>query len=107
MCYQGPQQDPGTFRQSADFDFFSSEPFVPGELREAMRAGISLEQAIGAARALYREQLNPMITLKALTYFADGDLRALPPEVQRILVERAARFTRPDCLQRISDSIAP
>lgn len=176
-------------RQSADFDFFASEPFVPGELREEipwlgraellqsspntlsvltrggrgvrvaffgglhlgrvgepqptadgvllvaslldlagtkaavvqqraekkdyldlaalLRAGISLEQAIGAARALYREQLNPMITLKALTYFADGDLRELPPEVQRVLVERAARFTEPERLERISDSIAP
>jgi hypothetical protein len=39
--------------------------------------------------------------------YGDGDLRELPPEVQRVLVERAARFTEPDRLERISDSIAP
>ena len=47
-----------------------------------------------------------MITLKALTYFRDGDLLELPPATQQLLRETAARFTRPDPVVRVSDSIA-
>lgn len=76
------------------------------DLAALLQAGVSLEQAIGAAGALYRESFNPMITLKALTYFADGDLPGLPADIQRRLRDAAARFTRPAPIERVSDLIA-
>jgi hypothetical protein len=38
---------------------------------------VDLPMALGAARAIYGGQFNPLITLKALSFFADGNLRRL------------------------------
>jgi hypothetical protein len=54
-----------------------------------LQNGVALSDALGAAQAVYGEQFNPMITLKALTYFSDGDLPTLPKEVQQSLREAA------------------
>jgi len=54
-----------------------------------LQNGVALGDALGAAQAVYGEQFNPMITLKALTYFSDGDLPTLPKDVQRSLREAA------------------
>ena len=176
-------------RQSVDFDFFSSEPFEPGQLLEAipllrqgrrlqskantvsvelereapvqlsflgglslgrvgeperalsnhlsvasmldlaglkaavvqeralrkdyedvaalLGAGIKLSDALGAARALYRELFNPMITLKALCYFADGDLPTLPEKIKELLTREAASAREIPEMHRLSDRIAP
>lgn len=175
-------------RQSVDFDFFSSEPFEPGQLFEAfpelrkgrrlqsksntvtveidrgeavglsffggltlgrvgapeqavghsvavaslldlaglktaviqeralckdyedvaalLRAGIKLPDALGAAGALYGPMFNPMITLKTLTYFADGDLPKLPGPVKQFLSEQAGLVTTIPAIPRTSDRIA-
>jgi hypothetical protein len=77
------------------------------DLAALLRAGITLEEAVGAAAALYGEQFNPLITLKALSYFADGDLPSLPAATRALLSENAARFTEPARLPRLADSIAP
>jgi nucleotidyltransferase AbiEii toxin of type IV toxin-antitoxin system len=45
--------------------------------------GIALPLALGAARAIYGSTFNPQITLKALSYFDDGNLRALPDEMKQ------------------------
>jgi len=41
-------------------------------------AGISLSKARGTASAIYGPTFNGALSLKALTYFADGDLPSLP-----------------------------
>ena len=50
-----------------------------------LKHGVALSDALGAAQAVYGEQFNPMITLKALTYFNDGDLPTLPEDVRQSL----------------------
>ena len=77
------------------------------DLAALLQAGISLEQAVGAAAALYRQQFNPMITLKALAYFGDGDLSSLAEETRTFLSQAAARFTGPADIRRVADGIAP
>lgn len=54
------------------------------------RAGLSLSDTLGAARAVFGPAFSPIPTLKALCFFADGDLAALPRDVCRRLVEAAA-----------------
>jgi hypothetical protein len=44
--------------------------------------GVSLPFALAAAQKLYGSSFNPEITLKALSYFEDGDLRKLPTDVK-------------------------
>jgi len=52
-------------------------------------AGISLPLALAAGRAIYGTAFEPQITLKALTYFGDGDLPTLPMDLQRRLAAAA------------------
>lgn len=53
-------------------------------------AGIDLPTQLSAARAVYGAHFAPTPTLKALTYFGDGDLATLPDQVKRRLVRAAA-----------------
>jgi Nucleotidyl transferase AbiEii toxin, Type IV TA system len=55
-----------------------------------LKNGVSLADALGAAQAVYGGQFNPLITLKALSYFGDGDLTALPEAVKQSLRAAAA-----------------
>ncbi len=57
------------------------------DLDALMQHGIGLATALAAAEAIYGETYNPQITLKALSYFDDGNLRALSQEVRRRLVD--------------------
>lgn len=54
--------------------------------------GISLPSALGAAQALYPD-FAPLVTLKALSYFGDGDLGELPAGIKTRLAEAAAAVT--------------
>jgi hypothetical protein len=72
-----------------------------------LRSGLSLEHALGAARALYGGQFNAAITLKALAYFGDGDLATLPDEVRRFLADKAAGVGSIPNLARSSPSLSP
>jgi hypothetical protein len=57
---------------------------------ELLRSGVTPAQALGAAQAVYGESFNPMPALKALSYFRDGDLPALPEPVKQALRTAAA-----------------
>ena len=78
------------------------------DLLRIIQSGIDLPFAIAAARALYRESYNPLMTIKALTYFGDGDLHKLTSEQQTTLLRIAStqQYSLPD-LARVSDKIAP
>lgn len=70
------------------------------------RNGINLPRAMAAARALYGEQYNPMMTVKSLNYFGDGDLHTLTQnqkdQLQKIASEH---FALPD-IRRVSINVA-
>lgn len=53
--------------------------------------GVPMTEALAAAQAIYGAQFNPMISLRALSDFSDGDLSTLPDEVKRVLGNAAAR----------------
>lgn len=50
---------------------------------------IHLSLALAAAQAIYGAQFNPQNTLKALSYFADGNLHSVPQPVRDRLVKAA------------------
>lgn len=54
-------------------------------------AGVSLADAIGAASAVYGNTFNGALSLKALTYFSDGDLPNLNAAMQKKLRELAGQ----------------
>lgn len=53
------------------------------------KGGITLPAALMAAQALYGASFNPQITLKALSYFEDGNLRTLPEDAKTRLAAAA------------------
>ena len=52
------------------------------DIAATLAAGIGLSEALAAAGAVYGKEFNGALSLKALTYFADGDLPTLSPETQ-------------------------
>jgi hypothetical protein len=60
---------------------------------------IDLPTALAAAQRLYGPSFNPEITLKALSYFDDGDLHALPEDMKARLVVAAREVD----LERLPD----
>jgi len=52
------------------------------DLAAALGTGIKLEEALAAAGAVFGRRFNAIATLKALMYFEDGDLQALPAIVK-------------------------
>lgn len=70
-----------------------------------LQAGIALPQALAYVRAVYGERFNPMFCLKALSYFADGDLPSLPRKVQNLLTKAAAQVTDIPEISPCSNSI--
>jgi Nucleotidyl transferase AbiEii toxin, Type IV TA system len=52
------------------------------DIAALLDAGIGLPRALAAARAIYGAQFNSALSLKALTYFDDGDLHNLDRDMQ-------------------------
>ena len=76
------------------------------DLSHLMRSGVELAQALGAAQAIYGELFNPAISLKALSFFGDGDLPRLPEEAKQFLSQAAAAVREIPVIRRLSDKIA-
>lgn len=62
------------------------------DIAAIVNAGVSLAKAIGAATAVYGNGFNGALSLKALTYFSDGDLPNLRPATQERLRELAGHI---------------
>jgi hypothetical protein len=60
------------------------------DLLALFKNGINLPQAMAAAIALFGEQYNPILTVKSLTYFDDGDLHMLTPDQKHELKQFAS-----------------
>ena len=56
-----------------------------------LSAGVELRVALAAAKAVYGAQYNPFLSLKALTFFEEGDVKKLSSDCRRRLVEAACR----------------
>jgi len=59
------------------------------DIAAALRAGLDLAEALAAADIIYGKAFNGALSLKALTYFEDGDLPSLTSETRRKLREAA------------------
>lgn len=55
------------------------------DIAAILAAGISLSDALAAASTAFGQRFNGALSLKALTYFADGDLSQLSPGTQEQL----------------------
>lgn len=60
------------------------------DIAEMIKAGVSLAAGLGAARGFFGPNFQPSESLKALAYFADGDLDTLTHEDKDTLVRAAS-----------------
>lgn len=61
------------------------------DIAEILKSGVSLQTGLGCAKAVYGGNFNVVLPLKALSYFGDGDLPALPQTTTKQLVEAVQR----------------
>ncbi|MEP7010868.1 MAG: nucleotidyl transferase AbiEii/AbiGii toxin family protein [Acidobacteriota bacterium] len=56
------------------------------DIARLLDEGIGLDQALGAAKGVYGPSFSPVLSLKALSFFNDGNLASLPAGVRDHLV---------------------
>jgi hypothetical protein len=61
----------------------SSKDYV--DIDALVQHGLTLEQGLGAARAIYGERLDLSLSVRALSFFDDGDVTSLPNEARQRL----------------------
>jgi hypothetical protein len=71
-----------------------------------LKAGVALSAALGATKALYPE-FNPLLSLKALSYYGESSLAALPVDVRDYLSKESAKISSIKVVRRISFNISP
>ena len=71
------------------------------DIDRLLSEGIDLSTAVAAARAVYGPAFNVLLSLKALSFFDDGDLPTLPDVLRRRLIA-AVRSTDPTRLPHVS-----
>jgi hypothetical protein len=76
------------------------------DLLALIENGIPLSQALGAAEALYPGQYNPILTLKALSYFGDGNLGTLTAEQKKKLIAAASGHFDIEKFERVSTALS-
>jgi hypothetical protein len=72
-----------------------------------LASGLTLTEGLGAARALYGSAFPVSEALKALVYFADGDLGELPASTQQQLIEAVRAVDAVPVLERSSLDLSP
>jgi hypothetical protein len=62
------------------------------DVAAALNAGLTLAEGLAAAVAIYGKEFNGALTLKALTFFEDGDLPSLPAQERMQLTSAATKI---------------
>jgi predicted nucleotidyltransferase component of viral defense system len=69
--------------------------------------GVGVPEMLGAAQAIYGEQFFPMISLRALAWFRDGDLPNLPENVKEALRRAAGDVRKIPDLKPLPGGVSP
>lgn len=79
------------------------------DLHALLEAGIGLPTALAVAGVIYGERFNPQLTLKALSFYGDGDLPSLPTRVQERIIGavRSVNLDRLPVLSTYDDPANP
>jgi hypothetical protein len=57
------------------------------DVNRILEEGVELRDALGAAGAVYGRPFNPLLSLKALSYFEDGDLSTVSEGIRSRLTQ--------------------
>lgn len=77
------------------------------DIAALLGAGLELSDLLGSAQVVFGSFFAPMLALKALTSFEDGDLPTLPAATRRQLVAAAAAVDRIPVVGAFRASVSP
>jgi len=77
------------------------------DIAALLAAGIELPDMLGSAQIVFGSRFSPLLALKALTSFEDGDLPTLPETTRRRLVAAAASVDRIPVLGAYAPTVLP
>lgn len=77
------------------------------DIAALLGAGLELSDLLGSAQVVFGSPFAPMLALKALTSFEDGDLPTLPAATRRQLVAAAAAVDRIPVVGAFRASVSP
>ncbi len=76
------------------------------DIHTLLKSGITLPRALGAAKALYPE-FNPVLSLKALAYYGEPNLAAMPADIREYLTTASANVESIETIPKIAIDISP
>ena len=82
-----------------------AEPRDYQDIYTLLRAGVTLPRALGATKALYPE-FNPLLSLKALAYYGEPSLAALPVGVRDYLTKESAKVLSVKVIRKIASGLS-
>jgi hypothetical protein len=78
-----------------------------GEIKVSFFGGLTIGRVtLGAAKALYPE-FNPVLSLKALAYYGESNLAAMPVEIREFLTTASANVESIETIPKIAIDISP
>jgi hypothetical protein len=83
-----------------------AEPRDYHDIYILLRSGVTLPRALGATKALYPE-FNPLLSLKALAYYGEPSLAALPVYVRDYLTKESVKPPSLKVIRKIASTISP
>jgi hypothetical protein len=75
------------------------------DIHAMIERGVPLDEGLAAGKALFGKAFQPSEALKALSYFGDGDLGELPPEVRESLARESASVREVPPMSVLSSSL--
>lgn len=76
------------------------------DIAAMLKAGADLAKGLAIAREMFRPNFQPAVSLKALTYFEGGDLRALTAAEKALLIGAAASVRDLPTVAKLSPSLS-
>jgi hypothetical protein len=76
------------------------------DVAEMLNAGASLAKGLASARQIFGPNFQPSESLKALSYFGDGDLKTLPDKVKTCLVKAVSAVRDLPEVELVSQSLS-
>lgn len=98
-------RDLGATKMQTVVDRAEAKDYV--DIAALLATGLDLSDLLGSAQVVFGSRFSPLLALKALTWFEDGDLPTLPEETRRRLVSAAATVRRVPTLGAFASTILP
>jgi hypothetical protein len=97
--------DLGATKMAAVVDRAEARDYL--DVAALLDAGMDIADMLGAAQAVFGPRFSPLLALKALTSFADGDLPSLDGRIQRRLTTAATNVARIPVVGARTDTVSP